>query len=49
VAKAEIAIQEIKQDMPRANIAVIEMDLSDLDSVKRGTEEFLRYVHQCEV
>ncbi|PMD28530.1 hypothetical protein NA56DRAFT_742660 [Hyaloscypha hepaticicola] len=41
-AKAELAIQEIQQDIPRANIALIEMDLSDLDSVKRGAGEFSR-------
>ena len=42
VPKAELAIKEIKKEVPDANVAVIEMDLSDLDSVKRGAEEFLK-------
>jgi len=40
--KAESAIREIKEEIPDAKVAVIEMDLSDLSSVKRGAEEFLR-------
>jgi NAD(P)-dependent dehydrogenase (short-subunit alcohol dehydrogenase family) len=42
VPKAELAIKNIKVEVANANIAVIEMDLSDLDSVKRGAQEFLR-------
>jgi len=42
VKKAGSAIQDIKKEIPNANVTVIEMDLSDLDSVKRGAEEFLR-------
>jgi hypothetical protein len=37
-----LAIEDIKVEVANANIAVIEMDLSDLDSVKRGAQEFLR-------
>ncbi|KAE9374284.1 NAD(P)-binding protein [Stipitochalara longipes BDJ] len=42
VPKAELAVNEINKEVSHAGIAVIEMDLSDLDSVKRGAEEFLR-------
>ena len=42
ISKAELAIKDIKEEDANANVAVIEMDLSDLDSVKRGAEEFLR-------
>ncbi len=44
VQKAGSAIQDIMKEIANANVAVIEMDLSDLDSVKRGAEEFLRQV-----
>jgi hypothetical protein len=43
-----LAIKEIKEEVANANIAVIEMDLSDLDSVKRGAQEFLRQVSSHE-
>jgi NAD(P)-dependent dehydrogenase (short-subunit alcohol dehydrogenase family) len=40
--KAELAIKDIKKEVVNANVSAIEMDLSDLDSVKRGAEDFLR-------
>jgi hypothetical protein len=37
-----LAIKDIKAEVVNATIAVIEMDLSDLDGVKRGAQELLR-------
>ena len=42
--KAEDAINGIKETQKGAKIEVIEMDLADLESVKKGAEEFLRCV-----
>ncbi|CZR64674.1 related to reductases [Phialocephala subalpina] len=42
VAKAEEAIRGIRRRLPNAQIEVIEMDLGDLRSVKKGAEDFLR-------
>jgi NAD(P)-dependent dehydrogenase (short-subunit alcohol dehydrogenase family) len=42
--KAEKAMKRIKENQKDAKIEVIEMDLADLESVKKGAEEFLRYV-----
>jgi NAD(P)-dependent dehydrogenase (short-subunit alcohol dehydrogenase family) len=42
--KAEEAIKGIKETQRDAKIEVIEMDLADLESVKKGVEEFLRCV-----
>jgi hypothetical protein len=44
IPKAESAIKELEQEIPNAKVAVIEMDLSDLESVKRGAEEFVRSI-----
>lgn len=44
IPKAESAIKELKQEIPNAKVAVIEIDLSDLESVKRGAEEFVRSI-----
>jgi NAD(P)-dependent dehydrogenase (short-subunit alcohol dehydrogenase family) len=42
--KAEESIKGVKETQKDAKIEVIEMDLADLESVKKGVEEFLRYV-----
>jgi NAD(P)-dependent dehydrogenase (short-subunit alcohol dehydrogenase family) len=42
--RAEDAIKGIKETQRDVKIGVIEMDLADLESVKKGVEEFLRYV-----
>jgi NAD(P)-dependent dehydrogenase (short-subunit alcohol dehydrogenase family) len=43
--RAEDAIKGIKETQRNAMIEVIEMDLADLESVRKGAEEFLRCVH----
>jgi hypothetical protein len=43
--KAEEAIKGIKETQRDAKVEVVEMDLADLESVKKGAEEFLRCVH----
>jgi NAD(P)-dependent dehydrogenase (short-subunit alcohol dehydrogenase family) len=42
ISKAELAIEGIKADASHAKANLIEMDLSDLSSVKRGAEEFMK-------
>lgn len=40
-SKAEVAIASIKDKVPNANITHLEMDLSDLASVRTAAESFL--------
>ncbi|KAE8447188.1 hypothetical protein EG329_011019 [Mollisiaceae sp. DMI_Dod_QoI] len=45
VPKAEEAIRGIKDKNPNAQVELVEMDLGDLRSVKKGAEEFLQHVN----
>lgn len=42
VVRAEDAVRGVRESVPAAMIGVIRMDLADLESVKRGVDEFLR-------
>ncbi|KUJ06376.1 NAD(P)-binding protein [Mollisia scopiformis] len=42
ITKAEAAIQEIKNNNPNAQVEIVELDLGDLRSVKKGAEDFLQ-------
>jgi len=44
--KVGAAIQSLKEKQPRADVHFLCVDLSDLESVKKGVEEFLSYDSQ---
>ena len=43
-ARADEAIRAIKAETPTLDIVYLQLDLSDLNSVKKAAEEFLRFV-----
>ncbi|KAL5330396.1 hypothetical protein ACEPPN_003923 [Leptodophora sp. 'Broadleaf-Isolate-01'] len=47
--KASAAVRNIKEEHPTAQVEVLEMDLADLGSVKRGAEEFMKKEEQLHI
>jgi NAD(P)-dependent dehydrogenase (short-subunit alcohol dehydrogenase family) len=43
-SRADEAIKAIKAEIPTADIVHLQLDLADLNSVKKAAEEFLRLV-----
>jgi len=45
-SKADAVIEELKKETGKEDLHFIEMDLSDLPSVKKAAEEFKRFVYR---